>query len=191
VKDFNQQFLTVLTKFTIGMAPSKSLAIDYYIVALIPSIGMFFKRANRDTLALNFDESETIEREISSYNHHSHSKETRLDGTLPLVKPPKKELKDIDSVVKLVKKLSNEVVDLKKNVRKEYSKPRNFGPFFKRNDNPPRPLEVPQIELNLDSFGKDNLCSYHQKNHSMKTFPQWVNSMNLVLSNKSFYANRN
>jgi hypothetical protein len=47
VKDFNQRFLTVLTKFTVDTTPSQSLAIEYYTVALIPSIGMFFKRANR------------------------------------------------------------------------------------------------------------------------------------------------
>jgi hypothetical protein len=54
--------------------------------------------------------------------------------------------------------------------------------FFKRNDNPPRPPEAPQIDLNLDSFNNDNLCSYHQQNHPERTFPQWVNSMTLVIN---------
>jgi hypothetical protein len=74
-------------------------------------------------------------------------------------------------VVKLVKKLSNEVVDLKKNVGEGPSRPRPFHPFFKRNDNPPKPPEVPQLTLNLDTFGSDNFFSYHQQNHSEKTFP--------------------
>jgi hypothetical protein len=26
------------------------------------------------------------------------------------------------------------------------------------------------------------LCSYHQMNHSEKTFPQWINSMTLVIN---------
>jgi hypothetical protein len=135
-------------------------------------------------LALNFDEVETVERELSSYDHHSHSEEIRSARKKPLLltKPPEKEPKDIDSVVKLVKKLSNEVVDLKKNVGEGSSRPRTFHPFFKRNDNPPRPPEAPQIALNLDSFDKDNLCSYHQQNHSEKTCPQWVNSMTLVIN---------
>jgi hypothetical protein len=43
VKYFNQQFLTVLPKFTIDTTPSQSLAIEYYTMTLIPSIHMFFK----------------------------------------------------------------------------------------------------------------------------------------------------
>jgi hypothetical protein len=86
-----------------------------------------------------------------------------------LTKPPEKEPKDIDSVVKLVKKLSNEVVDLKKNVGEGPSRNRPFHPFFKRNDNHPKPPEVPQLTLNLDTFGNDNFFSYHQQNHSEKT----------------------
>jgi hypothetical protein len=87
-------------------------------------------------------------------------------GTL---QPPEKETKDLNSVVKLVKKLSNEVVDLKKNVGEGISRPRPFRPFFKRIDNFRKPPEVPQITLNLDKFGMDNFYSYHQQNHSEKT----------------------
>jgi hypothetical protein len=56
VKYFNQIFLNVLTKFTNDTAPSQSLAIEYYMASLIPSMGMFFKGDNKKTLALNFDE---------------------------------------------------------------------------------------------------------------------------------------
>jgi hypothetical protein len=135
-------------------------------------------------LALNFNEAKTVERELSSYDHHSHSKEIMSSSkkNLLLARPPEKELKDIDSVVKLVKKLSNEVVYLKKNTDEGSSNPRSFYPFFNRNDNPPRPPEAPQIALNLDNFGKDNFCSYHQQNHSKKTCPLWVNSMTLVIN---------
>ena len=85
-------------------------------------------------------------------------------------------------MVKLVKKFSNEVVDLRKNVDEGSSRPRTFHPVFKRNENTPRPPEVTQIALNLDNFRKDNLFSYHQQNHSAKTCPQWVNSMTLVIN---------
>jgi hypothetical protein len=43
VKDFNQCFTTVLNKFYIETAPLESLAIEYYTLTLIPSIGMFVK----------------------------------------------------------------------------------------------------------------------------------------------------
>jgi hypothetical protein len=80
VMDFNQRFLTVLTKFVDNTTLSQSLAIEYYTSTLFPSIGMFIKRVNRNTLALNLDEVEIIERELSSYDHHSHSKEIRSAG---------------------------------------------------------------------------------------------------------------
>jgi hypothetical protein len=77
VKYFNQIFLNVLTKFTNDTTPAQSLAIEYYTTTLIPSIGMFVKQANKNTLALNFDEAETVERELSSYDHHSHPEEIK------------------------------------------------------------------------------------------------------------------
>jgi hypothetical protein len=78
-----------------------------------------------------------------------------------LTKPPKKEPKYLDNVVKLVKKLSNEVVDLKKNTREGPSNPRPFHPFFNKNENASKPIEVPSLTLKLDEFGMENLCSYH------------------------------
>ena len=45
--------------------------------------------ANKNTLELDFDEAETIERYLSSYENHSHLEETKA-------KPPEKEPKDIN-----------------------------------------------------------------------------------------------
>ena len=84
---------------------------------------------------------------------------------LLLTKPPKKEPNDIDNVVKLVKKLSNEVVDLKKNIGEGSPKPRTFLPFFKRQHSLPKPPKPPHMDFNLDSFNNDSFFSYHQHNH--------------------------
>jgi hypothetical protein len=126
---------------------------------------MFVKQSNKNTLALKFDEAETVERELSAYDQHPCYEETKSVGKKPLLltKPPDKESKDIDSVVKMVKKLSNEVVDLKKNVGEGSSKLKNFLPFFKKPYNPPQPPEPPHMDFNLDSFSNDNFFSYHQK----------------------------
>jgi len=93
---------------------------------------MFVKRNGKTNLTLNFDEAKTIEREISSYDHHPHSREIRSarNKLLLVKKPPQKEPKDINSVVNLVKKLSNEFVDIKKNVGEGYSIPKTFCSFF-------------------------------------------------------------
>jgi len=145
---------------------------------------MFVKRVGKYSLAHNFKEVEVVEKGLSSYENKSYSEEITSLGKkhLLLMKPPEREPKDLENIVKLVKKLSNEVVNIKNNSKEGTSRPRPFHPFFKRNDNPPKPPKVPQIALNMDSFGRDNLCSYHHQNHSKKTCPQWVKSMTLVIN---------
>jgi hypothetical protein len=64
-----------------------------------------------------------VERDASTYDPHPHYEDTNFSRNKPLLltKPPNMESKDIDNdnVVKMVKKLSNEVVDLKMNVGEE------------------------------------------------------------------------
>ena len=36
--------------------------------------------------------------------------------------------------------------------------------------------------LNLTEVGMDNFCTFHQQPHSEKRYPQWINSMNLVVN---------
>ena len=35
--------------------------------------------------------------------------------------------------------------------------------------------------MNLIDVGMDNFCTFHQQPHSEKNFPQWINSMTLVM----------
>jgi hypothetical protein len=122
VKYFNQRFLNVIIKFPHEFSPAQSLAIEYYTTALTLSIGMFVKQYNKNTLSLNFDEVETMERDLSSYDQHPRYDETKSARKKPLLlaKPPNRESKDIDNVVKMVNKLSNEVVDLKTMLVKDH-----------------------------------------------------------------------
>jgi len=62
VKDFNQCFTTVLNKFIVEIAPLEPLAFKYYTSALLPSIAMFVKRADKATLAHNFQEAKVVEK---------------------------------------------------------------------------------------------------------------------------------
>jgi hypothetical protein len=168
LKYFNQIFLNILIKFPHEIAPTQSLAIEYYTTTITPSNEMLVKRSNRNTLILNFDEAENVESEISTYDQHPCYEETKSDRKNPLLltKQHDKESRDIDNVVKMVKKLSNETVDLKHNVGEGPSKPQTFCPFFKKLDNPPQPLEPSCMDFNLDSFSKDKFFfSYHQQNH--------------------------
>ena len=36
--------------------------------------------------------------------------------------------------------------------------------------------------MNLIEVGMDNFCTFHQQPHSEKNFPQWINSMTLVMN---------
>jgi hypothetical protein len=104
------------------------------------------------------------------------------NNSLLLTKTLDRESKDIDNVVKMVKKLSNEIMDLKKNVGEGSSKPQNFNIFFNKPINLPQPPKPPYMAFNLDRLNNDKFCSYHQQNHPERTSPQCVNSMTLVIN---------
>jgi len=110
VKYFNQHFTTTLNKFPTDSAPIEALTVEYYTSKLHRSIGMFFKWAGKVSLAQNFEEFKEVENEFLSLVIHPIAKETKSvrKKTLLLTKPPKKESKDLDNVVKLVKMFSNE-----------------------------------------------------------------------------------
>ena len=36
--------------------------------------------------------------------------------------------------------------------------------------------------LNFNEIGMDHFCTFHQEPHSEKSFPQWINSMNIVMN---------
>ena len=36
--------------------------------------------------------------------------------------------------------------------------------------------------MNLTEVGMDNFCTFRQQPHSEKNFPQWINSMTLVMN---------
>jgi hypothetical protein len=87
----------------------------------------------------------------------------------------------LESLQRMVKKLSNKIVDMKRNAGEGTSNPRPYKPFFRR---PPpfKAIEPPPSNLNIDlgEVASDSYCNYHQEHHLEKDFPQWVNAMNLL-----------
>lgn len=82
-----------------------------------------------------------------------------------------------------MKKLTNEIIDVKRNIGEVSSNHKPYRNFFRRlAQNKPLELPHPPANLNikLDDITHDNFCTYHQANHIDKTCPQWVNAMNLV-----------
>jgi hypothetical protein len=90
----------------------------------------------------------------------------------------------MERLQRMVKKLSNEIVDMKRNAGEGTSNPRPYKPFFRKNP-PFKALEPPPANLNIDlgEVASDSYCNYHQEHHSEKDFPQWVNAMNLLENN--------
>ena len=98
-------------------------------------------------------------------------------------KSAKKETDDLESIVKMVKKLTSEVLDLKRSVKESFLTNRPFRPFHKCNNKPlAKSVESSNANLNVVELGMDNLCSYHQSSHLEKTCPQRINLMTLVIN---------
>jgi hypothetical protein len=194
VKDFNQRFMTILNKFQPVVKPAQELQIEVYANALPASISMFVKRAAKKTLAENFEEAKMIEFQMKGCKEGQASlarKESQppprrgLLLTRPSGKPaeptPDKGNGDIEDLQCMVKKLSNEIIDMKRNVGEGNQGQRPYKPFFKRNQ-PFKAIEPPPANLNIDlgNVASDSFCTYHQENHSERECPQWVHAMNLM-----------
>jgi hypothetical protein len=185
VKDFNQRFMTILNKFHPAVKLAQELQIEVYANALLASISMFIKRDTKKTLTENFKEAKMIEFQMKGCNEgqaslarkESHPPPRRgLLLTRPLgklVEPtPDKGNGIIEDLQRMVKKLSNMIIDMKRNVGEGNQGQRPYNPLFKRN-HPFKAIEPPPANLNLDlgNVASDSFCTYHQENHSERECP--------------------
>ena len=83
-------------------------------------------------------------------------------------------------MVKMMQKFSNRVIDLEK--EKEAHK--QYKPYYKKRDDniQTKPPSHSPSAMNLTDVEMDNFCTFHQQPHSKKNFPQWINSMTLVMN---------
>jgi hypothetical protein len=83
----------------------------------------------------------------------------------------------------MVKKLSNAIIDMKRNTWEGNQGQRPYKTFFKRN---PlfKAIEPPPANLNIDlgNVASDFFHTYHQENHSERDCPQWMHAMNLMVN---------
>jgi hypothetical protein len=155
---------------------------------------MFVKRATKTTLAENFEESKNIEFQMKGCKEGQVSlikKEVPpppMRGLL-LTKPPRKQMEqglekgsgDIEYLQRMINKLSNKIIDMKRSVGEGNQGHRPYKAFFKRN---PlfKAIEPPPSKLNIDlgNIACESFCTYHQEKHSKRDCPQWVHAMNLM-----------
>ena len=144
---------------------------------------MFSKRSVRPTLAETYKKDEKVEAEMESIeNYPVQSEEKNFGNKKPLflTNPKDEQSHNFEGIVKMMKMLSNIVIDLEK--EKEAHK--SYNPYYKKredNSQPKPPPHSPAV-MNLTDVGMNNFCTFHQQPHSEKNCPQWISSMTLVMN---------
>ena len=174
VKYFNQRIINLLNCIPEKLA--KCIQVEFYTTTLPPPIAMFVKAREKRTLAENFLEAIKVEKDLASISSHQGNEENKPSSSEKNIKKNKGILKsdtekkekdptDMASMQRVIKQLTNDIINLKKN-KGEGKKP--FKPFRKTRTNP-----VPQIpptsEINIEDYAMDNYCCTHHANHSKRT----------------------
>jgi hypothetical protein len=142
IKYFNQCFLTLLKQIPQALKPVEDVTIEFYTSSLPMSMVMFFKNVEKTTLEATFKESLKIEKNMLSLKGNpgvESSKEKTNPKTKSTATKTSEEKKDTDSMdmealQRIVKKLSNEIIDLKKNSGEGSSNPKKFFKFQPKKD---------------------------------------------------------
>jgi ribonuclease HI len=159
VKDFNQRFLTLKNRIPTDSMPAESLVIAYYTKSLHQSIAIWVKRSKKATLLEAFEEATQIEKDILSLKDSSSNKnETNSSSKKkieilprPTQRKTQPENSDLESLTKVVQKLSNQVIDLKRSIEEASSSKGPYKPPFRKPFPTNRPNPNPE-GLNLESL---------------------------------------
>jgi hypothetical protein len=139
--------------------PAESLIIAYYTKALHQSIAIWVKRSKKATLLEAFEEAIQIEKDILSLKDSS-SNETETSSSSkkkieilprPTQSKTQPENSDLENLTKVVQKLSNQVIDLKRSTEEASSSKGPYKPPFRK----PFPTNRPNPTtegLNLESL---------------------------------------
>jgi ribonuclease HI len=159
VKDFNQRFLTLKNRIPADSMPAESLVIAYYTKALHQSIAIWVKRSKKATLLEAFEEATQIEKDILSLKDSSSNETETVSSSKkkieilprPTQNKTQPENSDLENLTKVVQKLSNQVIDLKRSTEEASSSKGPYKPPFRKPFPPNRPNPNPE-GLNLESL---------------------------------------
>ena len=125
---FTQRFPIYLKNFSEVDRPSDKVLIEYYTSALGPELAMFAKMKAKPTLSETYEEAERVEAEKESVEDYSEPKEEQSC--------------DLEEMLRMMQKLSNRVIDLKK----EREVQRTYEPYYpEREDSSQWKIPPPQI----------------------------------------------
>jgi hypothetical protein len=120
--------------------PSESLIIAYYTKALHQSIAIWVKRSNKATLLEAFEEANQIEKDILSLKDSSRN-ETETSSSSkkkieilprPTQSKTQPESSDLENLTKVVQKLSNQVIELKRTTEEASLRKGPYKPPFRK-----------------------------------------------------------
>jgi ribonuclease HI len=159
VKDFNQRFLTLKNRIPADSMPAESLVIAYYTKALHQSIAIWVKRSKKATLLEAFEEATQIEKDILSLKDSSSNETETVSSSKkkieilprPTQSKTQPENSDLENLTKVVQKLSNQVIDLKRSTEEASSSKGPYKPPFRKPFPTNRPNPNPE-GLNLESL---------------------------------------
>ena len=179
VKDFNQCFINLRNKIPVESRPTKGVVTKFYTSALLQTMAMFVKQAQNTTFQGNFAEAIRVKKDLSSLkvNQGDDKPSTSRAPVKTHTDRREQDSFNIEGLQRMVKQLSNEIIDLKKNSGKSTSR-RAFFRFPNKKHFPPRHHPPPE-NINIQDYAIDNLCQAHKDNHSKKNFPTLINMFEL------------
>jgi hypothetical protein len=159
VKDFNQRFLTLKNRIPTDSMPAESLVIAYYTKALHQSIAIWVKRSKKATLLEAFEEATQIEKDILSLKDSSSNETETVSSSKkkieilprPTQNKTQPENSELENLTKVVQKLSNQVIDIKRSTEEASSSKGPYRPPFRKPFQTNRPNPNPE-GMNLESL---------------------------------------
>jgi len=142
IKEFNSRFNKHLNKNPTASKPSEQIRSEWYITALQSNIAIFVDMATKPTLAENMKEALSVEKHIISLEKKA-ALEDRKSKNVSFKDDSKKKTPkdpyDMEDLQKVLKTMSNEMVEIKKQVA-ETSTKRPFRNFKKPEPKPPNAI---------------------------------------------------
>jgi hypothetical protein len=139
IKEFNARFNKLLNKIPTASKPSEQIRSEWYITALPANIAIFVDRAGKPTLAENMREALAVEKRINALEKKAaleDRKAKKVSFKEDSKKKTPKDPYDMEGLQKVLKTLSNEMVEIKKQVA-ETSNKRPFRTYKKTESKPP------------------------------------------------------
>jgi hypothetical protein len=153
--------------------PVEKFIVAYYTKSLHNNIAIWVKRSKKSTLLEAFEEVSQIKKDILSLKDNLSNEEEITPSsnkkieilTRPLQTKTQSETLDLESLQKVIHKLSNQVIDLRRSVEESSSSKGNYKPPFKKPFSPnwlnltPEGLNFESLQYALQTILKahDNL----------------------------------